>query len=73
MPNSIALASPRRLVSRENSVAVVEISCSIEGDAIGAGAGVKRLEPRGHGSLGLSGSILPLFDDQKNARSPAFP
>ena len=56
MPHSIALASPRRLVSRKNGVAVVKICCAIEGDAIGAGAGVDRLEPWGHGG-GVNGMV----------------
>ena len=59
MPYSIALASPCCLVSGKNSIAVVKIICAIEGDPIGAGAGVDRLEPRGHGSLGFGEGIVP--------------
>ena len=77
MPNSIALASPCRLVSGKNRIAVVKIAGSIEGDAIGAGAGVDRLEPSGHGAMGwVAGEWWrndTFFGSQENARSTLFP
>ena len=52
MPNSITLTSSCGLVSGKDRVAVVKIAGSIEGDAIGAGTSVDRLEPSGHGAIG---------------------